>query len=79
VSDYTHTGLSLVGKHEPDYSNDRDAEGNFAKTELPGFYTVGVEIEGVFVPLIRIKAGKLLQDIERAKQSQGTAAPSQES
>jgi hypothetical protein len=73
VSDYTHTNLTLVGKHEPDYSNDRDAEGNFAKSELPGFYTVGVEIEGVFVPLIRIKAGKLLQDIERAKQSQGSS------
>lgn len=75
--DYTHTGLNLVGIHEPEFSNDRGADGNYEKTELPGFYTIGTEVEGVFVPLVRIKAGRLLQQIERAKQSQGSDAEQQ--
>jgi hypothetical protein len=72
VSEYTHTGLNLVGIHEPETSIDPVGPGEYTKRELPGFYTIGTEIEGVFVPLARLKAGKLLQDIERAKKSKGT-------
>lgn len=69
MSEYTHTGLELVGLHEPEYSVDPVGPGEYTKRELPGFYTLGTEVDGVFVPLVRLKAGKLLQDIERAKKN----------
>lgn len=65
--EYMHTGLSLVGKHIPDYSFEKDADGNNIKIELPGMYRVGTIIDGVFVPLAERKAAGLFKDIERAK------------
>lgn len=67
MSEYTHTGLKLMGIHEPESSTDEVSPGQYTTRELPGFYTIGTEVDGVFVPLVRLKAGKLLADIERAK------------
>jgi hypothetical protein len=75
MTEFTHTGLSVVGLHEPEYSVDVGADGNYERTELPGFYSVGVLIEGVFLPLARFPAGRLLKDIERAKQPTPPATP----
>jgi hypothetical protein len=76
MADYTHTGLKVVGLHEPDYSTEKDGNGVPHQVELPGFYTVGVEIDGVFVPILRRKAAGLFADIERAKNSQSDTASS---
>lgn len=76
MSDYTHTDLKLVGIHEPETSHDPVGPGQYEQRELPGFYTIGVEVDGVFVPLTRMKAGKLMGDIEAkksAKKSSGTS------
>lgn len=67
--DYTHTGLELVGIHEPETSQEPVGPGQYESRELPGHYTLGVEIDGAFVRLFRFPAGNLLRDIERAKQS----------
>ena len=69
--EYTHTGLSLVGKHVPDHSMETMADGTKAKVELPGHYYVGVVIDGVFKPLAKYGAAGLFADIERAKQANG--------
>lgn len=68
--EYTHTGLPLVGKHIPDYSIEKDNDGNSIKVELPGKYHIGTIIDGVFVPLVERKAAGLFKDIERAKAAQ---------
>lgn len=68
--EYMHTGLSLVGKHIPDYSYEKDNDGNNQKIELPGHYQVGVVIDGVFKPLAQYGAQGLFKDIERVKASQ---------
>lgn len=67
--EYTHTGLSLVGKHVPDHSMETMADGTRARVELPGHYLVGVVIDGVFKPLAKFGAAGLFADIERAKQA----------
>lgn len=68
--EYTHTGLPLVGKHIPDYSMEKDADGNSIKVELPGKYHIGTIIDGVFVPLVERKAAGLFKDIERVRAAQ---------
>ena len=65
--DFTHTGLQVVGKHTPEFSNETDANNNTVQIELPGTYQLGVLIEGVFVPFLSEKAGKILGIIERGK------------
>lgn len=67
---YAHTDLSLYGRHTPDYSKEIDANGNPYQQELPGYYEIGTEIDGVFVPLVRLKAAGLFTDIQRAKSAQ---------
>lgn len=70
-----HSDLKVVGKHEPEYSVETDASGIKYNVELPGFYSIGVEIDGVFVPLMRRKAAGLFADIKRA-QAAAAQAPS---
>lgn len=67
MSDYTHTGLEVVGRHLPDSSLEDDGNGNKVSVPLPGMYQIGVEVDGVFVPLAERKAAGLFADIERAK------------
>lgn len=57
--EYTHTGLEVVGLHEPDYSVDPAGDGTVKRTELPGIYRVGVLIDGVFHEITSFKAGAL--------------------
>lgn len=61
--------LQLVGLHEHDYSLEDDGAGGLKRVELPGFYTVGFMIEGVFKRLHTFKAAGMLADIERAKKA----------
>lgn len=76
MSEYTYTNLKVVGKHEPEHSTELDAYGNKEQVELPGFITIGVELEGVFVPLVQRKAAGLLADIERAKSKSASKSSS---
>jgi hypothetical protein len=66
------TKLQLYGFHTPEYSQDVGPDGNYVKTELPGFYTVGVEVDGAFVKLAHFPAGNLLRDIKRAKDAKAS-------
>jgi hypothetical protein len=52
--------LKVLGLHEPDVSIETDASGNNVAVPLPGNYTVGVEIGGVFMPIQSFKAGNFL-------------------
>lgn len=63
--------------HEPDHSNEIDADGKPVRVELPGFVDIGVVINGVKVPLTRRKAGSLLPQLDAAKQKQAEAAAAQ--
>lgn len=69
MTEYSHENLSVFGIHEPDYSLEPGPDGNKVKVELPGNYTIGVEVEGAFVPLARFPAGRLFKDIRLAKES----------
>ena len=71
MSDYKYTNLKLVARHVPDYSMEKDSNGNAQKVELPGHVEIGTEIEGVFVPLEKRKAAGLFADIERVKSDKG--------
>lgn len=73
-----HENLKLVGIHEPEYSTDPGPDGNKIQVKLPGYYTIGVEVEGAFVQLARFPAGNLLRDIERAKKNAPAATPQPE-
>ena len=61
-----HTDLKLYGVHEPDSSIEDDGSGGKKVVGLPGFYTIGTYIEGVWVPILRRKAAGLFADIARA-------------
>lgn len=58
--------LSLVGKHEPDYSTEVDGDGNKRKVQLPGLYHVGFVRNGAFHTLYTLKHGGLLRREQRA-------------
>lgn len=74
MPDYTHTGLTLSVLHEPDYSIEQGPDGLPTKVELPGFITLGVEVDGVFVPLQKRKAGGHFEDVRRFKAAQAALA-----
>lgn len=64
-----YTGVKLYAYHEPDPGPD-ESHHNPASVELgAGYLVVGVEVEGVRVPLGRFKAGKFLQTVAQAKTS----------
>ena len=67
TDEYTHTGLTLSIKHEPDFSLEDDGAGGKQLVELPGFLVIGTEVDGAFVPIFRRKAGGVLADVARAK------------
>lgn len=54
--------LQLVGLHEPDSSLENGPDGNKVAVPLPGMYSVGAMINGVFVKLGSYKAGNLVDD-----------------
>ena len=75
MSDYTHPNLTLHGRHVPEKWDGRGDYPYDTADPLTGMYELGVEIDGAFVPLVRVKAGKVFDAIELAK-SQQTTEPS---
>ena len=76
MGDYTHTGLSIVGRHVPDEWDGKGESPYDNADPVTGFYELGVEVEGVFVPILRRKASGLFKDIARAKAA-GTSTTSE--
>lgn len=74
----TFSTPSFYVDHEPDYSLEDDGNGGKARIELPGFVEIGVEVDGVKVPLKRLKGGLILPRIDAAKakaKADAAAAP----
>lgn len=76
MSDYTHANLKLHGRHVPEEWDGRGDNPYDTAEPTTGFYEIGVEIDGAFVPLSRIKAGKVFDAIELAKSQAKSAKPS---
>ena len=62
----------LYAEHHPDVSRTRNSDGSVTEQELPGFVSVGVELNGVRKELYRFKAGKLLGKLEQASSGKTT-------
>lgn len=60
--------------HEPDSHFEVDGDGVKQHSELPGFLELGVEVNGVKIPLHRLKAGTLLQQFDAAAAKSDTPA-----
>lgn len=67
MADGDYTGLKLYAYHEPDSPPDPNHQRPDSVEQGAGFLVIGVEVKGVRVPLARMKAGKFLQNVERAK------------
>lgn len=78
MSERTFSVGSLEARHFPDHTMELDANGNRQRYELPGKVQIGVQVDGVFVPLAERKAAGLFSDIERAKQAAEADAGSTE-
>jgi hypothetical protein len=79
--EYTHSGLTIHGRHVPEPEADVDLSAYDTDAPVTGVYEIGVDIDGVFVPIFAEKASKILTMVER-KQTAGarvepdsTAAP----
>jgi len=70
VSDpeYAYEGLTLCVKYESDALTSAEQTRSNPREEGAGFLVIGVELDGVFVPLERRKAAGIRADIERVKQ-----------
>jgi hypothetical protein len=68
-SEYAYEGLTLCVKYESDALTQAEQTRSNPREEGAGFLVIGVELEGVFVPIERRKAAGIRADIERAKQS----------
>lgn len=67
MSEYLHEDLRLVGRHTPDLTVPETDEYGRPLRKYSGFYELGVEVGGVFVPLFQEKAGRILPLFERAQ------------
>ncbi len=65
----------LYAEHQPETHRTLNPDHTVTEVELPGFVEVGVVLNGVRLPLHRLKAGKLLQ---RLAEHDGTAEPADE-
>lgn len=61
------TTPKLYAEHEPETHRTINADRTVTEQELPGFLVVGVELNGVRLPLHRLKAGKFLTRVNEAK------------
>lgn len=66
MSDENFENLSLVGKHDPDFSMEEDADGNKQRVQLPGRYHVGFIRNGAFHTLYTLNHGGVLRREQRA-------------
>lgn len=70
MPDFDYTGLTLSVYHEAD-NFDPATHHKPDSVELgAGFFVIGVELDGAFVKLARVKAGGVLDDQARAEQAQ---------
>jgi hypothetical protein len=70
MPDYEHSNLTLNAVRVPDYSIEMGADGNKQAVELPGHIEFGVELDGVFVPLLRTKYDLVASQVEAGKANQ---------
>lgn len=75
AGEFTHEGISLVGRHVPEEHDEVISPHERQKIMLPGAYELGALIEGAFIPLFRLKAAEVLEAIERAAKSAEQPAP----
>jgi hypothetical protein len=68
-SDYTHPSLALHGRHVPEPEGNTDPSAYDVANPTTGFYEIGVEIDGVFVPIFRESASKVLGIVEHGLKS----------
>ena len=66
---YAYEGLTLCVKYESDALTQAEQTRSNPREEGAGFLIIGVELDGVFVPIERRKAAGIRADIERVKQS----------
>lgn len=78
AGDFTHEGITLVGRHMPEPHDEVISAHEREKIMLPGTYEIGALIEGAFIPLARLKAAEVLEAIERAAKSAEQPDQSQE-
>jgi hypothetical protein len=57
----TQDTLTVLGRHVPDVSVEKDERGQPFQVALPGTYEVGVEVAGQFLVLQAFKAGNFLK------------------
>lgn len=67
MSDRKFGTPKLYINHEPESSTEVDGNGAKYQAALPGFLEIGVEVDGVQIPLTRRKAGALLPAFDEAK------------
>ena len=67
MADQTYKTLKLVGIHEPETHHEVIDAHTREKVELPGMYHIGALIDGAFVKIVTLKAGDVLEAVERAK------------
>jgi hypothetical protein len=60
--------------HEGDFSREPDGQGGHMLVDLPGFLEIGFIVNGVKIPLKRLKAGDLLPLLDAAKEADDEAA-----
>lgn len=77
MSDRTFDVGGLYVDHEPDHSNEVDGDQKAVRVELPGFLEIGVLVNGVKVPLHRLKAGSLLPKLDKARSDAQASAEAQ--
>jgi hypothetical protein len=68
---------SLEVRHVPEPDETYDPAAYDDPNHVTGFIDIGVEVNGVFVVLVRRKAAGLVADIERAQQTGPSASPSE--
>lgn len=68
---YEYEDLTLCVKYEPDALTGSEQARPNPREQGAGFLVIGVEIDGVFVPIERRKAAGIRADIKRARQSSG--------
>lgn len=62
----TFKTVKLYAEHKPEPAPDKHYENGLLVDELPGFVEVGVELNGVRVPLNTLKAGYVARQFKRA-------------
>ncbi len=75
---YSQSSLTLHARHVPEDVTDARAQGYDVDEPTTGDFQIGVEIEGVFVPIFSEKAAKIFRIIEVGKEQQAASESSSE-